>query len=177
MYKPMLVALAAFAFVCALPVHAKETPGEEIDDSAITAEIKAALFDHKDTHATKINVETYKGIVQLSGFVASQTEKDTAEHIAHDVRGVKEVRNSIALHPATSVGTKLDDTVLTSKVKAALIDTADVKSGQINVETEGGIVQLSGFVTGEGMKERAAKVTADVPGVTRVDNALIVKPR
>jgi len=52
-----------------------------------------------------------------------------------------------------------------------------VKSGQINVETEGGIVQLSGFVTGEGMKERAGKVAAGVSGVKSVDNVLIVKPK
>ena len=44
---------------------------------------------------------------------------------------MKEVRNSIALHPDTSVGTKLDDTMVTSKVKAALMDSADVKSGDI----------------------------------------------
>lgn len=177
MLNRLFATLAAVAFAFALPAHAKVTPGQEIDDSAITAEIKAALIDHKDTHATKINVETYKGIVQLSGFVSTQAEKDVAGRIAEDTSGVKEVRNSIALHPGTSVGTKLDDTVLTSKVKAALIDAADVKSGQINVETEGGIVQLSGFVTGEGMKERAAKVAAEVPGVARVDNALIVKPK
>jgi len=177
MQKTMLATLAALAFVFALPAHAKQTPGEELDDSAITAEVKAALFDHKDTHASKINVETFKGIVQLSGFVSTEAEKDTAGRIAQDIKGVKEVRNSIALHPSTSVGTKLDDTVLTSKVKAALIDAANVKSGQINVETEGGIVQLSGFVTSEGMKERALKIAADVPGVQRVDDALIVKPK
>jgi len=177
MQKTMLATLAALAFVFALPSQAKQTPGEELDDSAITAEVKAALFDHKDTHASKINVETFKGIVQLSGFVSTEAEKDTAGRIAQDIKGVKEVRNSIALHPTTSIGTKLDDTVLTSKVKAALIDAANVKSGQINVETEGGIVQLSGFVTSEGMKERALKIAADVPGVQRVDDALIVKPK
>jgi hyperosmotically inducible protein len=177
MQKTMLATLAALAFAFALPAQAKQTPGEELDDSAITAEVKAALFDHKDTHAAKINVETFKGIVQLSGFVATEAEKDTAGRITQDIKGVKEVRNSIALHPSTSIGTKLDDTVLTSKVKAALIDAANVKSGQINVETEGGIVQLSGFVTSEGMRERAAKIAADVAGVQRVDNALIVKPK
>lgn len=178
MQKRMFAAFAAaLALAFALPSHAKQTAGEEIDDSAITAEVKAALFDHKDTHSTKINVETYRGIVQLSGFVSTQAEKDTAGRIAADASGVKEVRNDVALHPSTSVGTKLDDTVITSKVKAALMDTADVKSGQINVETEAGIVQLSGFVTGEGMKERAARVAADVSGVKRVDNVLIVKPK
>jgi len=177
MYRSILASFSALFLAFALPAHAKQTPGGEMDDSAITAQVKTALFDHKDTHSTKINVETYRGIVQLSGFVSTQAEKDTAGKVAEGIEGVKEVRNSIALHPATSVGTKLDDTVLTSKVKAALMDSADVKSGQINVETEGGIVQLSGFVTGEGMKERAGKVAAGVSGVKSVDNVLIVKPK
>lgn len=177
MLNRILAALAAAIALAALPAHARNTPAQELDDTAITASIKAALIDHKDTHATKINVETYRGIVQLSGFVSSQLEKDTAGRIARDARGVREVRNDIALHPDTSVGTKLDDTVLTGKVKAALIDSADVRSRQINVESEAGIVQLSGFVTSEKMKARAAQIAADVPGVKRVDDVLIVKPR
>jgi hyperosmotically inducible protein len=177
MYRSILASFAALVLAFALPAHAKQTAGDEMDDSAITAQVKTALFDHKDTHSTKINVETYRGIVQLSGFVSTEAEKATAAKVAEGIKGVKEVRNSIALHPDTSVGTKLDDTVLTSKVKAALMDSADVKSGQINVETEGGIVQLSGFVTGEGMKERAGKVAAGISGVKSVDNVLIVKPK
>ena len=64
----------------------------------------------------------------------------------------------------------------TGRVKAALVDTKDVKARQINVETNGGVVQLSGFVTSPGMRERAAKVAAGVDGVKRVENALIIKP-
>jgi hyperosmotically inducible protein len=177
MNKRIATLLATLACALALPLHAKETAGNAIDDSTITAEIKAQLFDNKNTHSTRISVTTYKGIVQLSGFVSTGTEKDWAAKIAQGVDGVKEVRNSIALHPDTSVGTKLDDTLLTSKVKAALIDSADVKSGDVTVISEGGIVQLSGFVPSEGMKARAARVTEMVAGVKRVDNALIVKPK
>jgi hyperosmotically inducible protein len=89
---------------------------------------------------------------------------------------VTSVRNQIAVHPATSMGTKLDDTVLVSMVKAALVDAKDVKSGQINVEARGGIVQLGGFVTGEKMKERAISVAKGVSGVKQVVDALFVKP-
>ena len=81
------------------------------------------------------------------------------------------------MHESTSMGTKLDDTVLVGKVKAALVDASDVKSGQINVEARGGIVQLGGFVTGEGMKARAIKIAQGVDGVKRVDDALFVKPQ
>ncbi len=174
---PRLLFAALAALVLALPAHAGSDPGAELDDTAITAQVKAALIDHKDTHATRINVETYRGIVQLSGFVTTEAEQATAARVAGDVEGVREVRNSIALHPATSLGTRLDDTVLTGRVKAALMDSADVKSAQINVESAGGVVQLAGFVTGEGMKRRALEIAAGIQGVQRVDDALIVKPR
>ena len=90
---------------------------------------------------------------------------------------MKKVINSIAIAPKTSMGTKLDDSLVTGKVKAALMDAKDVKSMQINVETKNGVTQLAGFVTSQGMKERAGKVAADVSGVKQVDNVLVVKPK
>ncbi len=74
------------------------------------------------------------------------------------------------------MGTKLDDTVLVSKVKTELAKADDVKSGQINLEARGGIVQLAGFVTSEAMKKRAIDIAKSVDGVKRVDDALFVKP-
>ena len=56
------------------------------------------------------------------------------------------------------------------------MDADDVKSGQINVEARGGIVQLAGFVTGPKMRDRAIAVAKGVSGVKRVDDALFVKP-
>ena len=79
--------------------------------------------------------------------------------------------------PKTSMGTKLDDTMITGKVKAALMDASDVKSMQINVETKNGVTQLAGFVTSQGMKDRAGEVAGAVSGVKQVDNVLVVKPK
>ena len=109
----------------------------------------------KGVDSNDINIETYKGVVLLSGFVTDQAQKDSADKVAKGVKGVKQVRNKIVVHESTSMGTKLDDTALVSKVKAALIDADKVKSGQINVEARGGIVQLGGFVSSEGMRDRA----------------------
>ena len=64
----------------------------------------------------------------------------------------------------------------TGRVKAALIDSKDVKSHQINVETNAGVVQLSGFVTSDAMRDSAARVAANVDGVKKVDNELMIKP-
>ena len=177
MNKPILAFIASLATALAMPVHAAKTTGDHLDDGAIAASIKAGLLDNKDTSSMSINVESYKGTVQLSGFVDSQTEKDAAGKVAGGVDGVKKVINSLSIAPKTSMGTKLDDTVMTSKVKAALMDDAEVKSGQINVETKNGVTQLAGFVTNEAMKERAGKVAAGVSGVKTLENVLVVKPK
>ena len=175
--KTLLVAALAFVSVGLTSTSfAKESADDYLDDSTITAKVKADLLDNKDTHSATINVETYRGVVQLSGFVASEAEKQKASKVAAEIKGVKDVINSVSVAPKTSLGTKLDDSVTTGKVKAALMDAADVKSMQINVETKNAVTQLAGFVTSAGMKERAGQVAADVTGVKQVDNVLVVKP-
>jgi hyperosmotically inducible periplasmic protein len=169
-----LIAACAFAF--AVPAQAQKSTGEVVDDVTVNASVKAALVGAKGVPSTDIQVETYRGAVLLSGFVESEALKDKAGKVAQGVTGVQKLHNSIAVHPKTSMGTKLDDTVITSKVKTALMGDADVKSGQINVETKGGIVQLAGFVTGEGMRKRALELASKVDGVKKVENALYVKP-
>ena len=154
---------------------ADKTAGDVVDDSTVNASVKAALIENKTTKANNINVETHKGVVQLSGFVETAAEKQEAGRVAAGVDGVKSVSNNISLGSKTSMGTKLDDSVTTGKVKTALMDADDVKSGQINVETKGGVVQLSGFVSSAAMKEKAGTVAAGVSGVKQVQNALVVK--
>jgi hyperosmotically inducible protein len=171
----LAVAAACLATAFALPAGAQKSTGELVDDATIAASIKAGLLDNKATSSMQINVESYKGTVQLSGFVESQQEKDAAGKVAKDVKGVKKVINSLALAPRTSLGTKLDDSLITGKVKAALMDAKDVKSMQINVETRNGVTQLAGFVPSQAMKERAGKVAADTKGVKQVDNVLVVR--
>lgn len=162
--------------VLAMPAaHAEKSAGEIIDDNTVNASVKAALIGNKTTKAHDINVETYKGVVQLSGFVDSAEQKDEAARVAASVDGVKSVENSIAVGGKTSMGTKLDDTVTTGRVKAALMDASGVKSGEINVETKSGVVQLSGFVSSAAMKDKAGQVAGGVTGVKEVQNALVVK--
>lgn len=176
MNNKVLASLAAVALAFAAPVIAQKSAGNLLDDGTIATSVKGSLLAEKGVPSGDVNVEVYKGVVLLSGFVKTQAEKDAAGKVAKNVKDVVSVRNEIAVHPATSMGTKLDDTVLVSKVKAALVDAKDVKSGQINVEARGGIVQLGGFVTGDKMKARAIEVAKGVSGVKRVDDALFVKP-
>ncbi|MBX9716258.1 MAG: BON domain-containing protein [Burkholderiaceae bacterium] len=75
----------------------QSTVGAYIDDTAITTSVKARFVDNKDVDATSISVETLNGTVLLSGFAKSSAEKMRAEEIAVSVKGVKSVRNEIAL--------------------------------------------------------------------------------
>ena len=78
-----------------------EQVGEYIDDSVITAKVKAKLIDAPDLKAREVNVETYKGVVQLSGFVKDSNDIEKAGKIAREVKGVHEVRNDIHVKPAS----------------------------------------------------------------------------
>jgi osmotically-inducible protein OsmY len=74
-----------------------ESTGEYIDDSVITAKVKAAIFNEPTLKLSEINVETFKGAVQLSGFVSSQADIARAMEIAQTIKGVKSVKNSLSI--------------------------------------------------------------------------------
>jgi osmotically-inducible protein OsmY len=75
----------------------QEGMGEYVDDTVITGRVKAALVADPALKATEINVETFKGTVQLSGFVAEPDHIGKAVALAHGIKGVKVVRNDILI--------------------------------------------------------------------------------
>lgn len=91
-----LTALLAFFVGCAATPK-QEGTGEYIDDSILTTKVKAAVFNEPSLKSAEINVETFKGVVQLSGFVNSQTDINRAAEVARDVAGVKSVKNDMRL--------------------------------------------------------------------------------
>ncbi|HJS21553.1 MAG TPA: BON domain-containing protein [Steroidobacteraceae bacterium] len=157
--------------------------GETIDDSVVTAKVKAALIDNDIVEAGEVNVNTYRGVVQLSGFVDSNEEKTQATQAAKSVDGVKEVRNELKVQGEgtqvanRSAGAVVDDSALTAKVKTALIGDEVTKGTQINVETRDGVVQLAGFVSTDAERDRATQVARGVSGVKDVRNDLEIKPK
>ena len=98
--KTLSAAVLAIALVsvvgCASTSQSQGT-GEYIDDAVITTRVKAALFDEPVIKAHEINVETFKGVVQLSGFVSSQNEINRAVEVASGVSGVTSVKNDMRL--------------------------------------------------------------------------------
>ena len=75
----------------------REGTGEYVDDSVITSKVKAQILKDPDLKVNEINVETFKGVVQLSGFVRSQADIDKAVQVARGVAGVKSVKNDMRL--------------------------------------------------------------------------------
>ena len=75
----------------------QESAGQYIDDTAITGKVKAAIFNEPTLKSAEINVETFKGAVQLSGFVNSQADIQRAAAVAGGVSGVKSVKNDMRL--------------------------------------------------------------------------------
>lgn len=83
-----------FMVACA-STSKKESTGEYVDDTVITTRVKAAIVDEPSLKVSEINVETFKGVVQLSGFVSQQADIATAVRVAQHVGGVKSVKNDI----------------------------------------------------------------------------------
>jgi hyperosmotically inducible protein len=171
----VVVALAALA-ACAAS-RTQQSTGEQIDDSVITTKVKAALIDDPATKARQIEVDTFRGTVQLNGFVDSTDEKAAASRVAHSVNGVQNVRNNLSVgHTDRAAGEVVDDGVITTKVKSALISEPTTKARDITVITREGIVQLSGFVDSLSEKATAGEVAQGVAGVKQVRNDLEIKP-
>ena len=86
----------AMALGCASTAKTEGT-GEYIDDTVVTAKVKAAIFNEPTLKSAEINVETFKGVVQLSGFVNSREDVNKAVTVARQVPGVTSVKNDMRL--------------------------------------------------------------------------------
>jgi hyperosmotically inducible protein len=170
--------LSAFvaATLAAAGAQAAETAGAAIDDSLITAKVKASLVKDPIAKAHEINVETHQGIVQLNGFVDSRDARAAAVADAKRIEGVTSVDDNLKIRAADrSAGTVIDDSAITAKVKTALIEDKRTKAHEIEVKTNDGVVSLGGFVDTASEKAAAGDVAMGVKGVTKVDNGLSVK--
>ena len=92
-----LAAVALAATVGCAETPKQESTGQYMDDSMITTKVKSAIFNDASLKSTEINVETYKGRVQLSGFVSSQANISQAVAVAQGVGGVTSVKNDMRL--------------------------------------------------------------------------------
>lgn len=93
----LLAATVLMTIVGCASTGTQEGTGEYIDDVVITTKVKAAIFDEPTLKSSEINVETFKGVVQLGGFVSSRANTVKAVEIARAVRGVKSVKDDMRI--------------------------------------------------------------------------------
>ena len=144
----------------------RRSSGAQVDDQAI--ELKATKRIN-DTLGDRGNVSTtsYNRIVLLTGAVTTEADKAAVERAVSAIEGVRSVVNEVAIGPAASFGNRSNDTLLTSKVKASLVDAKDVQVNAYKVVTERGVVYLMGRVT-EREATRASDIARGVGGVQKV---------
>jgi hyperosmotically inducible protein len=158
------------------PADKRVTAGTELDDSVITTKVKSALLADNVGKGGDTSVETRKGEVLLSGFVDNQAQADREVQLAKGVEGVNSVQNKLMIKDGKSTaGGVLDDSVVTVKVKSALMTDQATRGTEIAVTTNKGVVQLSGFVDSTDEQARAAAVARSVEGVQSVVNDTSIK--
>lgn len=96
-FSAMLAILLLTTVIGCAGSATQESTGEYIDDTWITTKVKASLVDDPDVKAREVNVETFKGVVQLSGFVESEEAMARAVAIAASIEGVTSVRNNMTI--------------------------------------------------------------------------------
>jgi hyperosmotically inducible protein len=172
-----VAAVALLSIAACTSTRTQKSAGEQIDDTVITGKIKADLIGDPVTKAHELDVEVFKGRVQLNGFVRDKDMQQRAVAIARQVSGVVAVDNNLKLKGAATVSTgeKVDDGMLTGRIKTALAEDERTKAAQINVETRNTVVLLAGFVNNAAARTAAGELARGVAGVSRVDNQIAVK--
>lgn len=162
----------------ATPALAQRTAGENIDDATLATRTKGALVDADKVTAAHINVEVYKGVVQLGGFVESKTEHDAALAAARRIGAATEVVDAMVVLPGhRTLGQTVDDAALQTKLKLKLADIQGLGTAhKINTEVRQGHVLLSGFVNHAEQRSKAGQIASGVEGAKKVHNMLAVKP-
>ena len=144
----------------------RRTSGTQLEDQGI--EMKAAKrVDETIGERGHINLTSYNRLVLITGEVPTQADKAAVELAAARVENVRSIVNELVIGSASSIGNRSNDTLLTSKVKASMVDAKDVFANAYKVVTERSVVYLMGRVS-EREAARATAIARGVSGVTKV---------
>ena len=158
--------LGAGAVAGGLSLNDRRTGGTQIEDQAIELKSGGRLRESIGDKG-HVNVTSYNRIALISGEVPTDADKAAAEKAIAGIEGVTNVVNELEVGANSTLGTRSSDTVITTRVKSALIDTKDIQSSAIKVVTERGNVYLMGRVT-EREAVRASEVARAQPSVMKV---------
>ncbi len=182
-----LVILAGAGFVLYHLYESGQLPfiQRAIEDTAITASVRAGFAIHRDLADRPIHVSTAERVVTLSGSVASEKERSEAEAMASTIEGVDAIANYIEIEPGLedavgetldkSLGERLDDTALLAKIRTALHLDREVRKLDVDIRVSSGQVILRGEIPSEALMERIRTRVASVRGVERLKNELELK--
>ena len=183
--RPLQLGLAVAAALAGLtlagcenktPASEQVSAGTHLDDAVITTKVKSTLLTDSAARSGDTSVETRKGEVLLSGFVDSQAQADREVQLAKGVEGVLSVQNKLMIKDGKSTaGNVLDDSVVTVKVKSALLADDQTRGTEFAVSSNKGVVQLSGYVDSADEQARATSVARNVEGVQSVVNDTSIK--
>jgi hyperosmotically inducible protein len=142
-------------------------------DSGITSVIQASLEANDKVKARQVDVETREGVVYLTGVVDTEEARREAARVAWRTEGVLGVVNDLTVGERT-IGSWLDDVMISSKVKSKLIANTEIKAGDIDVGCSQGVVTLIGRVSSEAIKNTAERIARGTKNVKDVHNELLV---
>ena len=173
--NPRLIWILSATLLCSTQLLADKTAGQTVDDATLQTEVKAKLLGDDFFGGSAINTEVRKGVVQLGGFVDDIAEGRKAAAVTAGIHGVKLVDNQLhAKQGKTSMGQKLDDSVISSKAKFSIADARLGDGFKVNVDTYNGVVLLTGFVDTQAHKDTAGTRAGNVANVKSVINAIYV---
>jgi hyperosmotically inducible protein len=158
-------------------VKLKPSVGEKLDDTVITTQVKMALLLHRSTSTFRTEVSTTNGIVVINGSVENSAEKELITKLVEDIQGVESVENKMTIvkEKTSTVGEKLDDSVITAKVKMALVIHRSTGVLRTSITTNDAVVTVSGKALNIAERELVSKVIEDVDGVKSVVNKMSIE--
>lgn len=146
----------------------RRTPGNLVDDEYIELKVLAAIReDRAMASQTHVNATSFNGLVLLTGEAPGESLRDRIVEITRSTPGVQAVQNEIALKAPSTLVARTSDTLVTGKVKLALLRDGQVNAAQVKVVTERGAVYLMGLLK-QHEADRATEIARRVPGVQRV---------
>jgi osmotically-inducible protein OsmY len=160
---PLIVGGAMVGGVMAID---RRTAGTQIEDEGIELRAVNRIRETLGDRA-HVNVTSYNRQALLTGEVATAQDRQTVEQIVSQVENTRSVVNDLAIMPVTSLSQRSNDTFITGKVRASLVDAKDISANAFKVVTERGIVYLMGRVS-QREATRASDIARGVSGVTKV---------
>ena len=169
---PLLVGGAVVG--TSMVVTDRRTSGTQLEDQSIELKAKTRVREAVGERG-HVNITSYNLQVLITGEVPTEQDKVLVQQIVSRVENVRSIVNEIGVVNTPPLSERTNDSLITGKVKAALIREKDLSAMDVNVETQNGTVQLSGFVDTKDQQDRAEKVAKSVTGVKEVKNDLRLK--